>query len=110
MSVGWSGRWQAGGFKVSVVQASRVRQFARAAGILAKTDSIDAQVLCVFGEALRPDGSVASLPQQDRLREVERPAPALKPSAGGRAKSWRPTRRSLHACVKPQPDQANQKT
>src|ERR1700681_4466941 len=62
---------QAGGFKVSVVQASRVRQFARAAGILAKTDSIDAQVLCVFGEALRPDGSVASEPQQDRLREVE---------------------------------------
>ena len=62
---------QAGGFKVSVVQASRVRQFARAAGILAKTDLIDAQVLCAFGEALRPDGSVASEPQQDRLREVE---------------------------------------
>lgn len=62
---------QAGGLKVSVVQAGRVRQFARAAGILAKTDSIDARVLCTFGEAIRPKQSVASEPQQDKLREVE---------------------------------------
>jgi transposase len=36
--------------KVSLVQANRVRQFARAAGILAKTDRIDAEVLCEFGD------------------------------------------------------------
>ena len=62
---------QTGGLKVSLVQAGRVRQFARAAGILAKTDSIDAQVLCAFGQAIRPEQSVASEPQQDKLREVE---------------------------------------
>ena len=40
--------------KVSLVQASRVRQFARASGIWAKTDRIDAAVLCAFGEAIKP--------------------------------------------------------
>jgi transposase len=40
--------------KVSLVPANRVRQFARAAGILTKTDRIDAEVLCAFGEAMRP--------------------------------------------------------
>jgi transposase len=36
---------QHAGVVVSLVQASRVRQFARAAGVLAKTDAIDASVL-----------------------------------------------------------------
>ena len=36
---------QRGGIAVSLVQASRVRQYARASGILAKTDSIDAHLL-----------------------------------------------------------------
>ena len=35
-----------GRVKISLVPANRVRQFARAAGILAKTDRIDAEVLC----------------------------------------------------------------
>jgi transposase len=34
--------------KVSLAPANRVRQFARAAGILAKTDRIDAKVLCTL--------------------------------------------------------------
>ena len=34
-----------GQIKVSLVQANRVRQFARASGILAKTETIDARVL-----------------------------------------------------------------
>jgi transposase len=57
--------------KVSLVQANRVRQFARAAGILAKTDRIDAKVLCVFGEVMRPE--TISVPQleQEHLRELE---------------------------------------
>src|SRR5467141_2676683 len=62
---------QGSGFKVSVVQASRVRQFARAAGILAKTDSIDAGVLCAFGKAMEPQVSVPNDPEQERLREME---------------------------------------
>jgi transposase len=40
--------------KISLVQANRVRQFARAAGILAKTDRIDAELLCSFGKVMRP--------------------------------------------------------
>jgi len=39
---------------ITLVQAVRVRQYARAAGILAKTDRIDARVLAAFGAALRP--------------------------------------------------------
>jgi transposase len=57
--------------KVSLVPANRVRQFARAAGILAKTDSIDAEVLCAFGEAMRPQTLTVSKLQQERLRELE---------------------------------------
>ena len=57
--------------KVSLVQANRVRQFARAAGILAKTDSIDAQVLCAFAEAMQPPIISASQLEQEQLRELE---------------------------------------
>lgn len=42
------------GSKVSLVCASRVRQFARSAGILAKTDKIDARVLAAFARAMQP--------------------------------------------------------
>lgn len=62
---------QSGGLKVSLVQASRVRQYARASGVLAKTDSIDAQLLCRFGQALRPQASAAPKPDQEKLRELE---------------------------------------
>jgi transposase len=62
---------QSAGVAVSVVQASRVRQFARAAGIWAKSDSIDAALLCAFGQAMQPELESAKSPQQERLREVE---------------------------------------
>ena len=42
------------GLVVAVVNPMRVRQFARACGLLAKTDKLDAQVLAVFGERVRP--------------------------------------------------------
>ena len=57
--------------KISLVQANRVRQFARAAGILAKTDRIDAEVLCAFGAAMRPLTLSVSNLQQEHLRELE---------------------------------------
>jgi transposase len=57
--------------KVSLVPANRVRQFARAAGILAKTDVIDAQVLCAFAEAMQPGTVSASQLEQEHLRELE---------------------------------------
>jgi transposase len=61
--------------KVSLVPATRVRQFARAAGILAKTDRIDAKVLCDFAEAMQPGTIGASqLEQERRARQRSRRA------------------------------------
>src|SRR5437868_11611767 len=57
--------------KVSLVQANRVRQFARAAGILAKTDRIDAKLLCHFAKAMQPGTISASELEQEHLRELE---------------------------------------
>ena len=42
------------GLAVAVVNPARVRLFARACGLLAKTDKLDAQVLAVFGEKVQP--------------------------------------------------------
>ena len=42
------------GLSVAVVNPSRVRQFARACGLLAKTDKLDAQVLAEFGQRVQP--------------------------------------------------------
>jgi transposase len=39
---------------ISVVQPGRVRQFAKASGILAKTDAIDARVIAGFAEIFKP--------------------------------------------------------
>jgi transposase len=57
--------------KISLVPANRVRQFARAAGILAKTDRIDAKLLCAFAEAMQPGIISASQLEQEHLRELE---------------------------------------
>ena len=59
------------GVKTSLVQANRVGQFARAAGILAKTDRIDAEVLWEFGEVMRPQTLTAGKLEQEQLRELE---------------------------------------
>jgi transposase len=63
---------QQSGVAVSLVQASRVRQFARASGLWAKTDVIDARLLCAFAQALRPLPTRAWSVEQERLRELER--------------------------------------
>lgn len=49
------GALAAKGLPVVVVNPRQVREFARASGILAKTDRIDAQVLACFGEKMRPE-------------------------------------------------------
>jgi transposase len=43
------------GLPVVVVNPRQVRDFAKALGILAKTDAIDAGVLALFGERIRPE-------------------------------------------------------
>jgi transposase len=42
------------GLSVAVVNPARVRQFARACGLLAKPDKLDAQVLAAFGQRVQP--------------------------------------------------------
>jgi len=44
-----------GGFPVRVVNARLIRHFAKATGLLAKTDVIDARVLVQFGAAMKPE-------------------------------------------------------
>ena len=48
-----------------------MRQYARACGLLAKTDAIDAQLLARFGQAIAPPPSKALPPAQRQLRELE---------------------------------------
>ena len=45
----------AAGHAVSVVNPRQVRDFARAVGQLAKTDAIDARILALFAERIRPE-------------------------------------------------------
>jgi len=56
---------------VTLVQAIRVRQYARAAGILAKTDTLDAKVLAAFGAAMQPKPTLPLSAEQKRLRQYE---------------------------------------
>jgi len=53
----------AAGLPVAVVNPRQVRDFARATGQLAKTDGIDAEVLALFGERVRP--AVRPLPNAE---------------------------------------------
>jgi transposase len=50
------------GLSVAVVNPRQVRDFAKASGRLAKTDAIDAHVLALFAQAIRP--AVRSLPNE----------------------------------------------
>jgi len=63
----------AAGIAVSLVNAARVRSFARAQGLLAKTDAIDAAVLRELGERLQPAAVAApSAPRQQLADLVQR--------------------------------------
>jgi transposase len=58
------------GCALSVLNPARVRAFARATGRLAKTDAIDAAVLCQFGEALQPAADAPPDPHVRTLAEL----------------------------------------
>src|SRR3989338_1769714 len=62
-------------YHVAVVNAKRVRDFAKASGKLAKTDSIDAAVIMAFAGAFNPDPKpTPSLEQNERLGYLNRRA------------------------------------
>lgn len=54
----------------ALVNPRRVREFARAAGLLAKTDALDAAVLAHFAEALRPEPRALPDAASAALREL----------------------------------------
>lgn len=58
------------GIQVSVVQPARVRHFALAEGLLAKTDGIDARLLARFAEKIRPRAELPAEPHAVLLREM----------------------------------------
>jgi len=55
-------------FNVAVVNAKRVRDFAKASGKLAKTDKIDAKTITLFGRAFNPTPQLPISEEED-LRE-----------------------------------------
>jgi len=73
-----TGGWERGvaealhqsGIAVSIVNPRQVRDFAKAAGILAKTDRIDARVLARFGEVMKPAVSRASEPSEQAVKDL----------------------------------------
>lgn len=52
------------------VQPQRVRALARAEGLLAKTDRLDARLLARFGERIRPPADAAADPQQQEMSDL----------------------------------------
>src|SRR5437868_13839974 len=60
----------AAGYPVAVVNPRQVRDFAKAAGQLAKTDALDAAILAHFGEALKPDARPLPSAELQEFREL----------------------------------------
>lgn len=58
------------GLPISVVMPLRVRQFGNAAGLMAKTDRIDAALLSRFGAAFQPPQAAAADPGAVALRQM----------------------------------------
>lgn len=57
------------GYEVALVNPTRVRAFARAEGILAKTDKIDARVIARFGATMKPQARARRDKEQVELNE-----------------------------------------
>jgi transposase len=61
---------QAADIAVTVLNPARVRHFARAKGLLAKTDRLDASVLTAYGQCFHPKVSAALSAPQRRLADL----------------------------------------
>src|SRR4030095_7216145 len=95
--------------KISLVQANRVRQFARVAGILAKTHRIDAELLCSFCNVMRPQTVTAAKLEQEHLRELESQRRHLTHLLVMELNRGAPCQRCFRAKIESQFDQPNQK-
>src|ERR1700678_3317836 len=59
----------AAGIAVSIIEAGRVRYFARAQGQRAKTDPIDAAVLSEYGATFQPTPTAPTSPEHQQLAQ-----------------------------------------
>jgi len=66
------------GLPVALVSPQRVRQYARARGLLAKTDKLDAQNLAEYGKNIQPRLFVAKREEGRRLSAIMGSADSLK--------------------------------
>jgi len=64
------GELAAASLPIVVVNPTRVRNFARAKGQLAKTDSIDAQVIADFAQAIRPEVRTLGAADQQLIKAL----------------------------------------
>jgi transposase len=55
------------GYAVAVVNPTRVREYARSMGILAKTDKIDARVITEYAQAAKPQVRSVQTPEEEHL-------------------------------------------
>ena len=60
------------GFPVAVVNPLRARLFAQAAGVLAKTDRVDARMLAIMGATLDPQARPPAPVEMEALQELVR--------------------------------------
>ena len=73
-----TGRWHrqvwrslsASGLPVAIVDPYRARRFAQATGRLEKTDRIDARMLALFAEAMRPEAKAPPSEDMEALQEL----------------------------------------
>ena len=63
---------EAAGVAYARVNPTRARDFARAAGFLAKTDAVDARMLAAMGGALRPQAAAPADPVRERLARLHK--------------------------------------
>lgn len=94
----------AAGLPVALVNPARVRHFALAAGILAKTDALDAEVLARFGREMKPMPTPPPSPEEQELTELvvrRRQLVAMRTSERNRLGQVRgaPARVSLEAVL-----------
>jgi transposase len=61
---------QAADIPISIIEAARIRYYARAQGPRAKTDPIDAAVLTAYGHAFKPVATQVTSPHQQRLADL----------------------------------------
>lgn len=61
---------QAAQISVTLINPRQARDFARASGVLAKTDRIDAQVLAAYGQTFKPAPTLPRSLTQTRLKDL----------------------------------------